>query len=50
MTETGLTPFIVAMIRAAPADVARADPAKLAAKYGIRADHAAFYLSQWRAR
>lgn len=45
-----LTDFIVAMIRANRADLARANAAKLAAKYAIRADHAEFYLSQWSAR
>ncbi|MEH3121191.1 MAG: hypothetical protein PGN16_04290 [Sphingomonas phyllosphaerae] len=50
MTDTGLTPFIVAMMHADPTAIARANPAKLAAKYGIRADHAAFYIRQWSAR
>jgi hypothetical protein len=50
VTDTGLTPFLVAMMRADPAALRRADPAKLARKYGIRADWAEFYLTQWSAR
>lgn len=50
MTRTGLTPFLVALIRTDPAALTRADPEKLAAKYGIRADWARFYIEQWRTR
>jgi hypothetical protein len=43
-----LTDFIIKMM-ATPLDrLANADPAKLAAKYGIRADHAAGYIALWR--
>lgn len=45
-----LTAFIIKMM-ATPLDrLANADPAKLAAKYGIRADHARDYLNAWRNR
>ena len=46
----GLTPFLVALMRTDPAALTRADPVKLAAKYGIRADWARFYIEQWRTR
>jgi len=45
MTQPGpLTVFIIAMLKAEPGSLARADPNKLAAKYGISPDHAAGYL------
>lgn len=47
MTDTGLTPFIVAMIKAPIASLARADVRKLAAKYCVRTDHAQFYITEW---
>ncbi|WP_188656618.1 hypothetical protein [Sphingomonas metalli] len=47
---TGLTPFIVAMIRAPHAALAKADPAKLAAKYEIPPAFAEFYLTHWSNR
>lgn len=47
MQVTGLTPFICAMIRTPRDRLAKADPAKLAAKYGIPPDWAAYYLSDW---
>jgi hypothetical protein len=39
-----LTAFIIAMLKAEPGSLARADPEKLAAKYGIDPTHAAGYL------
>jgi hypothetical protein len=45
MTRFPLTDFIVAMLRADPATIRRADPAKLAAKYEIEPHHAAGYLA-----
>jgi len=47
---TGLTPFLVGMIQADPAALRRADTDKLAAKYGIRADWAKAYVSDWLRR
>ena len=47
---TGLTPFLLAMLRTPRAALTRADPAKLAAKYDIRPDWAAFYLNDWIGR
>ena len=44
---TGLTPFIVAMMKAPRDKLAGADIAKTAAKYGVREDHARFYIQQW---
>ncbi|GEM70960.1 hypothetical protein SAQ01S_07260 [Sphingomonas aquatilis NBRC 16722] len=41
---TGLTPFIVAMLKADPAAIARADTAKLAGKYDIPAPTAAGFI------
>jgi hypothetical protein len=40
-----LTAFLCAMMRAPRADLLRANPDKLAAKYGIPADWARFYLN-----
>jgi hypothetical protein len=45
MTRFPLTDFLCAMLRADPAAIRRADPAKLAAKYEISPDHAAGYLA-----
>lgn len=45
-----LTEYLVAMMKAPREALASADPAKLAAKYGVRADWARWYLEQWRAR
>lgn len=46
---TGLTPFLLAMM-ATPRDRLRtASPDKLAARYGIPAGWASFYLSSWLA-
>ncbi len=39
-----LTQFIIALLRTDPARLASADPAKLAAKYNIRTEHAAGFL------
>ncbi len=47
---TGLTPFLCAMIRTPLDQLRRADPAKLAAKYGIRPEWAGWYLSDWIGR
>lgn len=47
---TGLTPFLVAMIRTPDDRLAKADVGKLAAKYGIRDDWAGFYLNTWLGR
>lgn len=41
-----LTDFLIAMLKAPPGSLARADPAKLAAKYGIRPEHAQGYINQ----
>jgi len=50
MLTTGLTPFLIAMLRTPRAALRNADPAKLAAKYGIRPEWAAWYLSDWIGR
>lgn len=47
MGDVGLTPFLLAMIRTPVDRLTRADPARLAAKYEIPADTAAFYLQAW---
>lgn len=47
---TGLTPFILAMMRAPVAALRRANTAKLATKYGIPVAWADFYLKQWISR
>ncbi len=39
-----LTDFLIALLKAPVDRLHRADPAKLAAKYGIRAEYAAGYL------
>jgi len=45
--ETGLTPFLVNMMKAPRDKTAGADIARVAAKYQIRADWAAWYIAQW---
>lgn len=47
---TGLTPFIIAMMRTPLDRLAGADVSKLASKYEIPAAWAAFYLQQWMNR
>lgn len=47
MGDVGLTAFIIAMIRADRAALARASTDKLAAKYEIPPQTAAFYLNAW---
>jgi len=39
-----LTAFLIALIKTPAERLSRADPAKLAVKYGIRPDYAAGYL------
>lgn len=43
----GLTPFIIAMMKAPRDKIAGADIGKLAAKYGIREEWARWYIDQW---
>lgn len=43
-TRFPLTDFLCEMMHAPRADLLRANPDKLAAKYGIRADWARYYL------
>lgn len=45
--DTGLTPFLVNMMKAPRDKIAGADAGKLAAKYGIREDWARWYIDQW---
>lgn len=45
--ENGLTPFLLNMMKAPRDKIAGADIARIAAKYGIREDHARFYINQW---
>lgn len=44
---TGLTDFLVNMMKAPRDKIARADAGKLAEKYGIREDWARWYIDQW---
>lgn len=46
----GLTAYLIAMMRAPVDKLAGADVVKLADKYGIGEDLAAWYLEQWRKR
>ena len=39
-----LTDFIIAAMKATPDQLRRANPVKMAAKYGIRVEHAEMYL------
>ncbi len=48
MAQAPLTEFIVKMMATDRAALAKADPVKLAARYGISPDHARFYLNSWR--
>ena len=43
-----LTQFLIEMMKADCTKLDRADPAKLAAKYGIEPHHATAYLRLWR--
>lgn len=43
-----LTDFIIAMMKADPTKLDKADPVKLAARYGIEPHHATAYLRLWR--
>ena len=45
-----LTAFILQMMATPAVKLLRADPDKLAAKYGVRPEHARFYLENWTAR
>lgn len=49
MPDTGLTAFILNMQKAPPAalQAALANPAPIAAKYGIKAEWAAWYIAMW---
>lgn len=44
---TGLTPFLIAMIRAPRQALATASAARLAAKYDLPVQWVAFYLETW---
>jgi hypothetical protein len=48
--KTGLTPYLAALMRAPRDSLARANPAKLAVKYGIPEDWARYYLNDWMRR
>jgi len=50
MQDTGLTPFILAMMRAPTDKLAGADVARLASKYEIPETTAAAYLAAWLKR
>jgi hypothetical protein len=45
--NVGLTPFLVALMKAPRESLARADPVKLAAKYQIPEPWARYYLNDW---
>lgn len=47
--QTGLTPFLINMMKADRAALANADVARLAAKYGIEPEWAAWYIRMWLA-
>lgn len=44
---TGLTPYLIAMMRTPPEALRQADVGKLAEKYSIRRDWAGWYLRDW---
>lgn len=44
---TGLTPFLLAMMRTPGERLTSADPDKLARKYGIPGEWARFYIGSW---
>ena len=46
--EMPLTQFLIEMMKADPTKLDKADPQKLAAKYGIEPHHATAYLRLWR--
>lgn len=47
--QTGLTPFLINMMKADRAALAKADVARLAAKYDIEEEWAAWYIRMWLA-
>jgi hypothetical protein len=47
---TGLTPFLIQMMRTPSDALAKASPEKLARRYEIPPAFAAFYLGQWIGR
>lgn len=48
MMKMPLTTFLIEMMKADRAKLDKADPQKLAAKYGIEPHHATAYLRSWR--
>ena len=48
MRQTGLTAFLIALLRTPPERLVNADADKLAAKYGISPDHVRGYLEMGR--
>lgn len=52
MADRGLTPFLVAMMKAPETALAQAlaDTGPLAAKYDVPQDYAAWYIRSWLAR
>lgn len=48
MARAPLTDFLIALMKAPPAALAKADPEKLAAKYGIRVEDARGYIDMAR--
>ena len=42
--DRGLTAFLCALLKATPDQIDRADPAKMAAKYGVSEQHVRGYL------
>lgn len=44
MTGFPLTDFLIALLKTPPERLIRADPVRLAEKYGVREDYAAGYL------
>lgn len=50
MSDTGLTPFIVNMMKAPDTALVKADVARLAAKYDVPVDYARWYIASWLGR
>lgn len=50
MTEQGLTPFLINMMKAPDTAMVKADVERLAAKYDVPPDYAAWYIRNWLSR
>jgi len=50
MTDQGLTPFLINMMKPPDTALVKADVARLAAKYDVDAEYAGWYIRSWLGR